>query len=257
MASDPTALADRIWTAVQQRRAMAPLTDEIPDLTVDAAYDIQDEVIARHVAAGGVVTAAKLGLTSVAKQRQMNVDEPLYGWMTAGMDLTQQAVLDTARFIQPRAEPEIAFRTRSVLAGPGVTAAEVITATEAIAPAIDILDSRFTGYQFTLADVTADNSSAAAYVLGAWAEPTADLRSTGCVFEKNGEVEATAAGGAVMEHPAAAMAWFVRKLHQRGRTLPAGSVVLAGAWTAAVPVAPGDVIRASFDRLGNVEMRCT
>ena len=79
---------------------------------------------------------------------------------------------------------------------------------------------------------------------------------TGCVFEKNGDLVATATGAGVMEHPAAAMAWFVRKLHQRDRMLPAGSVVLAGAWTAAIPVAPGDMIQAEFDRIGSVSVRC-
>jgi 2-keto-4-pentenoate hydratase len=162
-----------------------------------------------------------------------------------------------ADYIQPRAEPEVAFVMGSELSGPDVTTAEVIAATHAIAPAIDILDSRFSGYRFTLADVTADNSSAAAFALGEAVEPRGDLRVTGCVFEKNGELVATAAGAAVMEHPAAAVAWFVRKLHERGKTLPAGMTVLAGAWTAAVPIEPGDRLRATFDRIGSVELNAS
>ena len=254
---DNNTFADRIWDAIAQRKGIPPLTNDSPELTVDAAYDIQDLIVAKHEAAGAKVVAAKLGLTSTAKQRQMNVSEPLYGWFTDRMDLSGSGELAVADFIQPRAEPEVAFRTSKTLSGPGVTAAEVTAATEAFAPAIDILDSRFTGYKFTLADVTADNSSAAAYVVGDWVEPQADLRLTGCVFERNGELVATAAGAAVMEHPAAAVAWFVRKLHQRGRELAAGSVVLAGAWTAAVPVTAGDILTASFDRIGSIEVRCT
>ena len=253
---NPDALANRLMVAIASRTAIAPLTNDVPELTVDRAYDIQDAVIARHLASGAAITAAKLGLTSTAKQRQMNVDEPLYGWMTNEMELPGDNILEVDRFIQPRAEPEVAFWTNRELAGPGVTAAEVLTATERVAPAIDILDSRFTGYRFTLADVTADNSSAAAYAIGEWVEPVGDLRLTGCVFAKNGDIVATAAGASVMEHPAAAMAWFVRKLHQRNRSLPAGSIVLAGAWTAAIAVAPGDIVRAEFDRLGSVEVRC-
>jgi len=259
--NDPTVnaddFADRIWDAIEHRTGIPPLTDDAPELTVDAAYDIQDRVLAKHAANGAKITAAKLGLTSVAKQRQMNVAEPLYGWFTDRMELPGDNVLEVARFIQPRAEPEVAFRTNRELAGPGVTGAEVLAATDAIAPAIDILDSRFTGYQFTLADVTADNSSAAAYAVGEWTEPENDLRLTGCVFEKNGDMVATASGAAVMEHPAAAMAWFVRKLHQRGKVLAAGSVVLAGSWTAAIPVAAGDIVSASFDRVGAITVRCT
>lgn len=249
-------LADRIWDAVVERRAISPLTAEAPDLTVDAAYAIQDAVVARHIATGAEISAAKLGLTSTAKQRQMNVSEPLYGWMTDTMQLPGDNVLQVDRFIQPRVEPEIAFKTKRDLAGPGVTAAEVLAATEWVAPAIDVLDSRFTGYTFTLADVTADNSSAAAYALGDPVEPAGDLRLTGCVFERNGDLIATAAGAAVMEHPAAAIAWFARKLHQRERGLPSGTVVLAGAWTAAFPASPGDVFRADFDRIGDIVVRC-
>jgi 2-oxo-3-hexenedioate decarboxylase len=253
---DVDVLAGRIWAAVQHRAAIAPLTDDVPDLTVDAAYDVQDVVVARHLASGETIAAAKLGLTSVAKQRQMSVSEPLYGWMTASMRLPGDNVLEVGRFIQPRVEPEIAFKTSRELGGRSVTGAEVLAATEWVAPAIDVLDSRFTGYAFTLADVTADNSSAAAYALGEPIELRGDLRLTGCVFEKNGDVIATAAGAAVMEHPAEAMAWFVRKLAQRGRTLPAGTVVLAGAWTAAVPANPGDMFHAEFDRIGEVTVRC-
>jgi 2-keto-4-pentenoate hydratase len=248
-------LADRLWGAVQAQTAIRPLTEDVPDLTVDAAYDIQDLVVDHHLAAGGQVTAAKLGLTSVAKQRQMHVSEPLYGWMTDRMALAGDNMLDVGRFIQPRVEPEIAFKTSRALEGPGVTTAAVLAATEWVAPAIDVLDSRFTGYRFTLADVTADNSSAAAYALGDPVASDGDLRLTGCVFMKNGDLVATAAGAAVMEHPAAAVAWFVRKLHQRGRALPAGSVVLAGAWTAAVPIAAGDFVTAEFDRIGSVTVR--
>jgi 2-oxo-3-hexenedioate decarboxylase len=143
------------------------------------------------------------------------------------------------------------------LAGPQVTAAHVLAATAAVFPAIDVLDSRFAGYSFTLPDVIADNASAAGYLLGGQAtEPGGvDLRLTGLVLEKNGELAATAAGAAVLGHPAAAVAWLARVLHGRG--LPAGQVVLAGALTEALPVAPGDVIVARFDRLGPVELACS
>jgi 2-keto-4-pentenoate hydratase len=185
------------------------------------------------------------------------VDEPLYGWLTDVMrhDSAGDA-LDLSRYAQPRVEPEVAFITGKDLAGPGVTSAHVLSATEAVAPALDVLDSRFAGYRFTLVDVTADDASAAGYVLGEGVSPEGDLRLTGCLLEKNGDLVDTAAGAAVMEHPAAAVAWFVRKLHEQGRTLPAGSVVLSGAWTAAIPVASGDVVRATFDRIGSVVVTC-
>lgn len=251
-------LAERLVSAARERVATTPLTDDYPELDVETAYTIQDAVVQARRDSGAVVSGAKLGLTSVAKQRQMNVDEPLYGWLSDDMaiDTGEQLVCD--RFIQPRCEPEIAFLLGGDLAGPDVTAAHVIAATDLVFPAVDVLDSRFAGYSFTLPDVVADNSSCAGYVLGGQGiDPTGfDLRLTGCVFEKNGELIATAAGAAVLGHPAASVAWLVRKLAFRDQGLEAGQVVLSGSMTEAIAVEPGDVITARLDRLGTVEIPC-
>lgn len=244
-----TELAERLVTAVRTRTALDPGST---GLTADTAYDVQDEVI---TALGPGVVAAKLGLTSKAKQIQMKVDEPLYGWMVDGSEIPRGDTLCAGELIQPRVEPEIAFITGDVLAGPAVSAATVLASAVAVMPAIDVLDSRYAGYSFTLPDVIADNASAARFVLGDPTEPhRIDLRTVGCVFSKNGETVATAAGAAILGHPAAAVAWFVRKLAERGRSLPAGSVVLAGALTAAIPVTPGDSITIEIDRLGTLEL---
>jgi 2-keto-4-pentenoate hydratase len=250
-------LADRIWEAVVSGEATTPLTEDHPDLTVDAAYEIQDAVLARYREAGDPVTALKLGLTSRAKQQQMNVTEPLYGWLTGSMALDVGQPLVVSELIQPRAEPEIAFILGEDLAGSAVTAADVVAATAAAAPAIDILDSRFTGYRFTLADVAADNSSAARYLIGPTLTPPAgvDLRLVGCVFSKNGELVGTAAGAATLGDPAAAVAWAVRKLAKRGGGLRAGQAVLSGALVAAVPISPGDHVLLELDRLGSLQLR--
>jgi 2-oxo-3-hexenedioate decarboxylase len=159
--------------------------------------------------------------------------------------------------IQARAEPEIALLTDRELAGPSIGTAHVLAATAAVLPALDVLDSRYAGYRFTLPDVVADDASAARYLVGApRALGDADLSLTGCVFERNGELVATASGAAVLEHPASAVAWFVRELARRGRALPAGSLVLAGALTAAIAVEPGDEVRVTLDRFGSVSLRC-
>lgn len=244
-------LPARLAEAIRTRTAIAPDAD---DLTVEAAYALQDELIDLL---GRPPRAAKLGLTSAAKQQQMQVTEPAYGWLLQGSEVEVGAPLRCEELIQPRCEPEIALRVGRELAGPDVTAADVLAATEAVMPAIDVLDSRYAGYRFTLPAVVADNISAARYALGAPVPLDGiDLRLLGCVFERNGTLVATAAGAAVLDHPAAAVAWFVRSLHTRGRVLPAGTTVLAGALTEAVPVAPGDVVRATFDRIGAVELRC-
>ena len=150
----------------------------------------------------------------------MGVSEALYGWLTDRHRLKPGEPLDSGLLIQPRAEPEIAFITSRHLEGP-VGLDDVLSATAAVAPALDILDSRFAGYAFALADVVADNCSAGAFVVG---NPVPldsfDLGLAGCVFEKNGEVVGTAAGAAVSGHPATALAWFVRKLAERWQGPP-------------------------------------
>lgn len=256
--ADAGELARRLIEAEAKRAGIAALTTTCGPFDVATAYQVQDAVVAAREQAGHTVTGAKLGLTSAAKQRQMHVDEPLYGWLTDDMALDVGQPLNTDRFIQPRCEPEIAFLLARDLAGPQVTAAHVLAATAAVFPAIDVLDSRYAGYSFTLPDVVADNASAAGYLLGGQAtEPSGvDLRLTGLVLEKNGELAGTAAGAAVLGHPAASVAWLVRALAARGRGLAAGQVIIAGALTEAVPVAPGDTVVAHFDRLGTVELAC-
>lgn len=258
--SQPNAadLAARLIEAVDKRTGIEALTTTAGAFDVATGYEVQDALIADRIARGNTVVGAKLGLTSAAKQRQMNVDEPLYGWLTTDMSLDVGQSLRCADFIQPRCEPEIAFLLRSELKGAHVTAAHVLAATAAVFPAIDILDSRYAGYAFTLADVVADNASGAGFLLGGQAvDPSGiDLRLTGVMLEKNGELVATAAGAAVLGHPAASVAWLVRALAARGRGLSAGQLVMSGALTEAVAVAPGDVVTARFDRLGTVELPC-
>ncbi len=256
--TDPAGLAARLIEAAAKCAGIEALTSTGGPFDAEAAYQVQDEVVADRVRNGGSIVGAKLGLTSAAKQRQMKVDEPLYGWLTGDMAIDVGQPLPCAAFIQPRCEPEIAFLLRTDLAGGHVTAAQVLAATGAVYPAIDVLDSRFAGYSFTLPDVIADNASAAGFVLGGQGtDPSGiDLRLTGVVLEKNGELAGTAAGAAVLGHPAASVAWLVRALAARGRGLSAGQVVLSGALTEAVPVSAGDVIVARFDRLGTIEIAC-
>ena len=251
-------IAQRLIGAARDRTAIEPLTNTWPDLDPVTAYEVQDAVVAARVDAGAVVIGAKTGLTSRAKQQQMSVDEPLYGWLTADMQIDTGLPVLRDAFIQPRCEPEIAFLLGRDLEGPTVSAAQVLAATELVFPAIDVLDSRFSGYKFTGPDVIADNCSCAGFTLGnSGVDPTGiDLRLVGCVFEKNGVLAATATGAAVLGHPAASVAWMVRRMAARGQGLQAGQVVMSGALTEAVPVAPGDTVVARFDRLGTVELPC-
>jgi 2-keto-4-pentenoate hydratase len=248
----------RLITAARTRTATTALTGDYGDFDIPTAYDVQALVVADRIAQGHQVVGAKLGLTSEAKQKQMNVSEPLYGWLTNDMRLEPGAPLIVDAFIQPRVEAEIAFLIGDDLEGDDVGAADVLAATAAVMPAIDVLDSRYAGYSFTLPDVVADNSSSAGFVTGTTlVDPIGiDLRLLGVVLEVNGVVVATAAGAAVLGHPASSVAWLVRALARRGEGLAAGMTVLSGACTAAFAVSPGDTVVARIDRLGTVEVPC-
>lgn len=250
--------ATRLTAAVRSRTATTALTGDYGVFDIPTAYDVQALVVADRIAQGHRVVGAKLGLTSEAKQKQMNVSEPLYGWLTNDMRIEPGEPLVVERFIQPRVEAEIAFLIGDDLEGADIGAADVLAATAAVMPAIDVLDSRYAGYSFTLPDVVADNSSSAGFITGSQlVDPVGiDLRLLGVVLELNGQVVATAAGAAVLGHPASSVAWLVRALARRGEGLAAGMTVLSGACTAAFAVSPGDTVVARIDRLGTVEVPC-
>lgn len=254
---------DAIAIALEQAReagtAIPRFTKADGALTVADAYAIQWRGIERRIAIGERVIGAKLGLTSEAKQQTMGVDEPIYGWLTDAMRHPSGEPLDLDRFIHPRVEPEIGFLLGEELRGPA-TVTGVLAATRAVFAALEVIDSRYTAFDFQLPDVVADNASASAasLICGSLAVPphaAGDLSLTGCVIRRDGEVVHTAAGAAVLGHPAAAVAWLVDRLAERGQSLPAGSLVIAGALTDAVPIAAGQSISADFDGLGHVSVR--
>src|SRR5215471_7619247 len=251
MPQDLSELAARLAKAAADRTPIAPLSDEIPELDAAAGYAIQ--ALAREQA--GPLAGWKLGVTSRAKQAQAGIREPVRGFLARANALDLGEPLPAGELIQPRAEPEIVFVLGRDLSGPAVTAADVLAATAGVATGIEILDSRYRDYRFTMPDVIADNTSAGRFVIGAPVPPGGiDLRLAGVVLEHNGDVVATAAGAAALGHPAAAVAWLARALAAAGEGLRAGQVVLSGGLTAAVPVRPRDVVVASIDRLGVVEL---
>jgi 2-oxo-3-hexenedioate decarboxylase len=249
-------IAEVLASAERDRKELSPFTDEHPDLDLQTAYDAQWAGIERRQAAGERLVGAKLGLTSKAKQRVMNVDAPLYGWVTDRMLLPYGEPVELSRFIHPRVEPEIAFLLARPVAAPA-TVTTVLAATEAVFAAVDVLDSRYENFRFQLPDVVADNASAAGFLLGPRAVPPAeleDLRLLGCVLRVNGDVVATAAGAAVMGHPAASVAWLVNRLAERGQTLDAGMLVFSGGLTEPVPLQVGVSVTAEIDQLGTIEV---
>lgn len=237
-----------------EQPTLAPLTSTYDDLTVDDAYAIQQRQIRERVAGGVSVIGYKVGLTSAAMQQQLGVYEPDFGHLLTDMLHPADAPIRAAAFRQPRAEPEIALILGQDLRGPGLSVADVMTATRFALPAIEIIDSRIAGWQITLVDTVADNASSGGLVLGQ--SPVApggrDLSLAGCVFRRNGRIAGTGAGAAVLGSPWHSAAWLANTLTARGAELAAGSIILTGSITAAVPVAAGDAVTVTIDGLGSV-----
>lgn len=244
----------RLAEAARARVPTAPLTAEFGDLDVETAYAIQLANVEARLAAGATVRGHKVGLTSAAMQEMLGVGEPDYGHLLDDMFYDDGAVVPAARFLQPRVEIEIAFWLGSRLRGPGVTPEDVVAATESVAPAIEIIDSRIADWKITLADTIADNASSAGVVLGPWSDLRSglDLAAVTGKLVVNGSVRAEGSGRDVLGHPASAVAWLVNKLADLGREVRAGHVVMPGSCTKAVDVGAGDHVDALFEGLGSV-----
>jgi len=225
-------------------------------MNLDDAYAVQALQVQRWVAQGASVKGHKVGLTARAMQKLLGVDQPDYGHLLDGMFLSSGERVVATRFLQPRVEPEIAFVLARDLAGPGVTPVDVLRATDFVVASLELIDSRIRDWKITLVDTIADNASSGAVVLASRPVlPGAiDLRLTGCTLYRNGELVATGAGGAVLGDPVRAVAWLANVRAATGEALRAGDVVLPGSCTAAMPVSPGDTVRAEFAGIGAVHV---
>lgn len=232
-----------------------PLTQSHPGLGVEEAYSIQLLNVAERKARGARVIGKKVGLTSKAMQQFLGVSEPDFGHLFDDMLYDQEDLLAPGAFLQPKIEAELAFIMGETLQGPGITVADVLRSTAAVVPAFEIIASRIADWKIKIADTIADNGSSAALVLGSKLMPVdaVDLKYVGLVLEKNGRILDTAAGAAVLGHPALAVAWLANKLGTMGIGLERGEIVLAGSLTKAFEVAPGDVFTATFGGLGAVK----
>ncbi|MDI1289904.1 MAG: 2-keto-4-pentenoate hydratase [bacterium] len=251
------AIADEFDAAYADLSPIDQVSLRFPDLTLDDAYAIQLEQIRRRIALGARIVGHKVGLTSRAMQKQLDVDQPDFGHLTDDMVFIEHAVVPMDRFLQPRIEPEIAFVLRSPLAGPGVGVAEALAAVDFVLPAMEIIDSRVRDWKIGLLDTIADNASSAGIVLGSTPVrvDSVDLRLSGCVMTRNGEVATTGAGGAVLGSPISALAWLANTLGRLGVTLEAGHVILPGSQTPSIAVVAGDVFTARFGGIGSVTTR--
>jgi 2-keto-4-pentenoate hydratase len=233
-----------------------PLIVSEPELTVDEAYYIQLENIKKKLEAGQKIVGKKIGLTSVAVQKMLGVDEPDYGHLLDTMVVENGGTIDTKDMLQPKVEGEIAFILKKDLKGPNVTAVDVIQATDYVVPALEIVDSRIQDWKISLRDTVSDNASSGLYVLGG--KPTKlediDLELVGMALYQNGEVANTGVGAAALGNPATCVAWLANRLADYDITLKAGEVILSGALSGMVVANPGDNFTARFAHLGQVSV---
>ena len=246
--TDLNAIAETVDEAARTATAIAQFSKTAP-LGVDDAYRIQALSMQRRYQRGERRVGVKMGLTSRAKMRQVGVSDTTWGRLTDAMRETDGGIVSMARYIHPRVEPEIAFLMKAPLAG-DVSGIEAMAAVEALAPALELIDSRYEDFRFDLGDVIADNSSSSGFVVGNWARPEIDFANLGMVLSIDGRVRETGSTAAILGHPVRALVAAARMVSAAGEGLQPGDIVLAGAATAAVPLAAGQAVQLDVQSLG-------
>lgn len=248
--ADIAKLAKTVDDAALNAKAIKQFSEK-EVLSEEEGYAVQSASIARRLSRGEKRVGVKMGFTSRAKMIQMGLDDMIWGRLTDGMIIEDGEVISIADYVHPRVEPEIAFLLGKPL-GPKVTTAEAMAAVEAVAPAMEIIDSRYRAFKFDLGDVIADNASSSGYVLGPWQAADLDLANLGMVLEFNGRPRQIGSSAAILGHPARSLAAAARLSAEAGEPLQAGWVVMAGGATAAEALSVGDYVRNSVQNLGSV-----
>ncbi len=249
--------------AEKARQQIRMLTIQHPDMTMNDAYAVQSAWVNQKLGQGRRIVGWKIGLTSKAMQQALNIDIPDSGVLLDDMAFADGATVAMGHFIQPRIEAEIAFVMAKALAGPDVTPADVLAATDYVAPMIEILDTRIlrvdseTKKTRTVFDTIADNAANAGFVLGKQRHKpeSIDLRWVGAIVSRNGEVEETGLGAGVLNDPALSMAWLANRLALYGQSINAGDIVLSGSFVRPVEAPSGSLIKADFGSFGDLSIR--
>ena len=248
---------DELYQALITRQAVDPLTDRESGITIEDAYQIQLRMIQRRVDAGETIVGKKIGVTSKVVMDMLKVNQPDFGQMTSGMVFNEGEAIRADTMIAPKAEAEVAFLLRRDLMGPGVTAADVLRATDCVMPCFEIVDSRIKDWKIKIQDTVADNASCGVLTLGGLRKDPRkiDLALAGMVLEKNGELVSTSTGASVQGSPVNAVAWLANTLGRLGIGLKAGEVILSGSQSPLVPVKAGDSLVCSVGGLGSTSVR--
>ena len=253
--------ADDLFMAEQTRRQIGLLSLRHPGMTVDDAYAVQSALEGRSMQAGRRRIGWKVGLTSKAMQRALEIDIPDSGCLFDDMLFDNGARIPPARFIQPRIEAEIAFLMKRPVSG-GATRGEVLAATARVAPSLEILDTRIlrrdpaTGVPRRVVDTISDNAANAGIVLGSERHrpESVDLRWVGVIVKRDGEVEETGLGAAVLDDPVNGVVWLANRLANSGQRIQAGDIVLTGSFIRVIEAPPGSRFHADFGPFGSVDL---
>jgi len=253
--TDVLKFAEVVDEAARTASAIPQFTESGP-LSVADAYAVQATSIDRRLKRGEKLVGVKMGLTSRAKMKQVNVDEVVWGRLTDAMRLEEGAALSRRRYVHPRIEPELAFLLKAPLTGE-VTAAEAMEAVAGIAPAMEIIDSRYQNFKFALPDVIADNSSSSGFVVGDWSRPDQDFSNLGLVMEVDGRPVEIGSTAAILGNPSRSLVAAARLAGAALGRLEAGWIILAGGATAAHSLKVGERVRLTMQNLGSVSIRVT
>lgn len=254
-------LGKELFEALQSRESLPPLLGRYPDITIEQAYQISLRFLKHREALGQKVIGKKIGVTSKAVQDMLNVHQPDFGFLTDSMQVENNSTVSMAehKLVQPRAEGEIAFVLAQDLNGPGITADDVLEATEYVIPCFEIVDSRIRDWAIAIQDTVADNASCGVFALGAThTDPrTLDLAAVELTMKKNGEPAGSGLGSAVQGHPCEAVAWLANTLGRLGIPFRKGEIILSGALAPLVPVTAGDRIEMAISGLGTASLTFT
>lgn len=243
-------IAKRLDDAARHAEATPQLTGE-DALTLEEAYAVQRLLIELRLGRGARQVGMKMGFTSRAKMAQMGVSDLIWGRLTDDMLIEEGGSIDLSRYVHPRVEPEICFLLGKRLHG-DVTPLQALAAVEAVAPALEVIDSRYRDFKFSLPDVVADNASSSGFVVGQWQRPDLDLSNLGLLMSIDGRTVESGSTAAILGSPVRALVAAARLAAQQGEALEPGSLVMAGAATAAVALRPGTAVRCEFQSLGSV-----
>jgi 2-oxo-hept-3-ene-1,7-dioate hydratase len=261
-ASEHKQLALDLEASERSRVQVEQVSKRFPGMTIDDSYAIQREWVAIKKAAGRRSIGHKIGLTSRAMQLASQITEPDYGTLLDDMLIADGSTIAASRFIVPRLEVEFAFVLNKALKGPGTTLTDVLNATDYVVPALELIDARIEQFDRDtkaprkVLDTIADNAANAAIILGGrpMRPDAVDWRWAGALLYKNGVIEESGLGAAVLNHPGNGIAWLVNKLAPFGEGLIAGEIVLGGSFTRPVACAAGDTFHADYGPIGSISV---